>query len=276
MVNPSESPNPGNIDFCLSVIVLLWLIHLIENSAVGEVNFLCLVPVASDFGKREQLHSWKLTGILLGDSIRPRAVVPLGSDLLSIRTVEIVKISLRDRTSSLLVHHFIHEADGWFAKNADGGNNDFELILAKVSCTEQDFVFPCDQDVSHSALHKCCGGSARTRIEHWNVLIEPSDKVLGFGFIPPRFLKRISPCSQVVPACTARGLGIGSNDRDARSNEILPIFDALRIPFANEEDDGRSVGRTVVGQQRLPVSGKQFCLFRDGVNIVSQSKSDHV
>src|SRR5690242_7896109 len=106
MVKPIANPKPGMMLFSLSRafmtaapdhlfrltagatgFLLVRLVHLIKNAAIGEMLCLRFLPIAGDFGQREQLHFWKLRRILLEHWRRARPVIPLGGNFLSLGAV---------------------------------------------------------------------------------------------------------------------------------------------------------------------------------------------
>ncbi len=69
-----------------------------------------------------------------------------------------------------------------------------------------------------------------------------------------------TPSSQVVPACAAACLGIRCNDRDLALDEIVPIADLLRVPFANEKTIVEVYGALLFGKRDCQLSGSNFPL----------------
>src|SRR5208282_3067968 len=63
---------------------------------------------------------------------------------------------------------------------------------------------------------------------------------------------------------------------NAGLGEIVPIFDALGISLAHEENNRGGEGRTVVGEAFLPVLGNQMPILIKNIDVVSQRKGDDV
>ena len=84
------------------------------------------------------------------------------------------------------------------------------------------------------------------------------------------------PGGEVVPARAARRLRVRRDHLHARLEQVAPVADPLGVPLAHQEDDGRGVGRAVVGQALLPVGGQQLALVGDGVDVVGEREGDDI
>ena len=59
-------------------------------------------------------------------------------------------------------------------------------------------------------------------------------------------------------------------------HQIVPILDPLGIALADQEDDGRGIGRAVVGIFRLPVRIDRLALADDGVDVIGERQGHHI
>ncbi|MGY4600986.1 hypothetical protein ACVWXL_008732 [Bradyrhizobium sp. GM22.5] len=57
--------------------------------------------------------------------------------------------------------------------------------------------------------------------------------------------------------------------------QIVPVLDGLGIALADQEHNGRGIGRRVLRQPFLPV-GRREAFARDGVDVVGERKRHHV
>ena len=80
------------------------------------------------------------------------------------------------------------------------------------------------------------------------------------------------PGRQIVPARTARGLGIWGNHINARANEIAPVTDLPWITLAHQEDDGGGIGAGIIRQARLPIRRQELGLLSNLINIIGQGQ----
>src|SRR5207249_4484468 len=172
--------------------------------------------------------------------------------------------------------YLVNHGHGRFCQDADGGGNQIELPLAKLFDCHDRFVFPRDEYISDSALNEGRRRAARSRIEHRHILEQLPHKFFRPGFVAPGALQFVAVSSEIVPARPTRGLRVGRDNRDARFYQIVPVLDSLWISLADEEEDGGSVGRTVVRQPPLPVGRQQLCLLSDRVDVISQRQSDDI
>src|SRR5271154_2899853 len=90
------------------VSLLRWLIDLVENPAIREMNALGFVPVAYNLREREKFYLGKCGSIFLGNGVQARPVEIPSRDFLSLGRVEVFEIRLRDGPSAPLVDHAVH------------------------------------------------------------------------------------------------------------------------------------------------------------------------
>ena len=64
-----------------------------------------------------------------------------------------------------------------------------------------------------------------------------------FASSPPNLALAQAQAARIVPARAARGLRVRRDHLDAVLDQVAPVLDALRVALADEEDDGRGVGR---------------------------------
>src|SRR5712691_7103902 len=252
------------------------LINLVENPAVGEVDFVGLLPVANDLGQSEQFHFGEAVGVFFRDGFGARAVIMPGDDFLAFVAVEMFQVGLGDGFGAVFFGYFIHYAHRRLRENARGWHDDVELVFAEFIAGEQDLIFPIDQNVADAALDEGGGGAARPGVEHGDVLVEAANEILRPGFVAAGTAPGATPVGQGIPAGAAGGLGIRGDDGDARFDEVIPVFDPLWVALAHQENDGGSVRGAVVGQARLPVLRKQLRLFGDGVDVVGHRQCDDI
>jgi hypothetical protein len=82
-----------------------------------------------------------------------------------------------------------------------------------------------------------------------------------------KFFVRIRPGAEVIPARASRRLRVGRNHLEAWLHEVIPILDVLGIALAHQEDNRRSIRRTVVRQPLAPIRGYLSRLFDNGVDV---------
>ena len=175
-----------------------------------------------------------------------------------------------------LVNYFIYEADRRFRQDTDRRHDDFELVFTRAFGTQEDLVFPVNQDVADAPFHEGGRGAPGARVEHRHVLKEAPDKILGLGFIAAGLFQGIAPRGQVVPAGDTGGLRVRSNDGDSGFDQVAPILDALGVSFADQKRDRRAVGCAIIGKACLPVCGNRLGLLGDGIDIVRQCQRHDV
>jgi hypothetical protein len=143
-------------------------------------------------------------------------------------------------------------ATGGSASTTDRGHHDVELILAEFLQRQIGLVLPGQQHVADAALREGGGRSARAGVQHRHVAVKRADEVLRVLAV----LFGPGPGGQIVPARAAAGLGVGRDHLHPFGHQVAPVLDALGVPLAHQEDDGRGIGRRVVRQFRLPVGGQ--------------------
>src|SRR5215203_3080107 len=80
----------------------------------------------------------------------------------------------------------------------------------------------------------------------------------------------------LVPARPAARLWIRRDDLDTGLDQVRPIANALRVPFANHEDDGRGVGCAVVREAALPILWQEVAPARDGIDVRRERERDDI
>ena len=185
-----------------------------------------------------------------------RAVIVPGRQALAFRRIEIGKIGFRRLASALAVCIPVDDRHGRLGENGNRGDDDLELA-GEFLLREEGFVFPGDEDVADLTLHESGQRAAGARVEHRHVPVDPADEGARLGVVIAVLLQRIGIGREIVPSRAARGFRVRRDDLDARLYQIVPVLDALRIALADQENDGRGVGRGIVGQARLPVRRQQ-------------------
>src|SRR5436309_1001795 len=102
-------PKPGralNRDLIMSTVCLL---NLVENSALGKMGFVRLLPATEDFVNGEEFQLGELGGIFLSHGFEPRTVVMPGGDGLAFRRVEILQVGLGHRFCAASLGYFVHD-----------------------------------------------------------------------------------------------------------------------------------------------------------------------
>ena len=156
------------------------------------------------------------------------------------------------------------------------GHHDLELVGAELVEHQERLVLPRQEHVAEAALGEGGGRAARTGVEHRHVAEQVAEIGLGLGLVAAILVERPAIGGQIVPARPAGGLGIGRDHRHARLGEVAPVLDALRVALADDEHDGRGVGRAAVGQAALPVLGQLVGLLGDGVDVGGKRQRHHV
>src|SRR5271167_1178359 len=257
-VKPSVRPNPGSTLFrfvAIRAILTSRLIDLVEHAAVAEELRLRLFPSTEIRIDREQRQVRELARVPGRDDPVARAEEILRDYFLPCWAVEKFQVGFRDGRGAVATTDLVDPCDRRFGQNADRRIDYLELVGAELLERQSRVVLPCDQHVADFALDEGRGRAARAGIKHRHVLVERADERGGLGLVTAVLLQRVAPCRQKIPSRTARGFRIRRDYRDARLHEVVPIVNLLRIPFAHQQHDGRSVGATVVRQPRLPISG---------------------
>src|SRR5690606_4530058 len=102
----------------------------VERGAGGEVLFLDLLPATENI---LDVHQADFRELLLefGDDLRVMdTVAEFGCDALPFLRIEEVEIGLCQVTGTALVDHLVDNGDREFRKQADRGNDTFELVGA--------------------------------------------------------------------------------------------------------------------------------------------------
>ena len=138
---------------------------------------------------------------------------------------------------------------------------------------QEGLVLPGQQHVAEAALGEGRGRAAGTGVEHRHVAEQVAEIGLGLGLVAAELVQRPAIGREVVPARAARGLGVRRDHRDARLGEVAPVLDALRIALADQEHDGRGVGRAVVaaGGSASPSAACRSCSAIASMSAASAS-----
>lgn len=111
-------------------------------------------------------------------------------------------------------------------------------------------------------------------LEHGRLFVEPAHIRAGIRLRPSR-LQHAAPGRQKTELAVARGLGIRRDHNDVRLDDVGPVLDPFRIPYADNEDDRGEVGQRVIGQPLLPAVLDQAPLV-NGVDIRPEGERDDV
>ena len=137
-------------------------------------------------------------------------------------------------------------------------------------------VFPGQEHIADAPLHECGRGTAGAGVKDGHIFVELRHEFARLAFIAPVLPQGVGVGGEVIPTRAARGFRVWRDDGDAPLHEVAPILDAFRVPLADEEDDGRGVGRAVVRQALLPILRQQPRLLRDRIDIVGESERDDI
>src|SRR5699024_10650433 len=107
-------------------------------------------------------------------------------------------------------------------------------------------------------------------------------EVVNLLFVVSEGLLGEAPGGQVSVAAVSRGLGVGKDHAHVFAHQIIPVLDTLGVILAYQESGSGVEGRSVVGQQLLPVFGHQTGIGQDlyvgdlvvGDHIGTQSLQD--
>ena len=102
------------------------------------------------------------------------------------------------------------------------------------------------------------------------------DEILCLDLIAARRPQYIAPSRQIGPSCPTGGLGIGSDHRDSRFDQVRPVFNRFRVAFADQKHNRRSVRSTVIRKPALPIRWQQPRFLADGINVISEPKGDNI
>src|SRR5690606_1328018 len=190
--------------------------------------------------------------------------------------IEVLEISRGHIRGTTTISDTVDYCHGWFSQDGYRRHNDLEILRTELASRQGGFVRPGNEHITHATLNEGGSRSARTGIQHQDVLVQVRDELAGALLGAPLLAQRISPCGQIVPAGATGGLGIRSNDPYAWLDQIIPVADVLGIALAHQEYDGGGVRRTVLRQTRLPTGRNIAGHLADGVNVVGQGERDDV
>src|SRR5690606_39639516 len=139
---------------------------------------------------------------------------------------------------------------------ASGGNYDLDMLVTERRKSEQRLVLPGEQHIANVSLDERVRRAARTAVEHRCRGIDPSDELAGcrlrggdlfsrsrivqLGPIAAKLaVEHRTPCGQVIPARSARGLRVRCDDLDDRSPQIGPGANVLRLAGPAREAERR-------------------------------------
>src|SRR5450755_1075797 len=105
------------------------LVDFVETAAVGEMRLLRLLPVAEVILELEQRDLFELLVVFLRDGIERRAIEIAGCDFLTLRRVPVLEVCLRYGACALLVDDLVDQRNGRLGEDADGWDDDLDLVL---------------------------------------------------------------------------------------------------------------------------------------------------
>ena len=161
----------------------------------------------------------------------------------------------------------VDHGDRGLGQHAHRRHDDLELVGSDLAHREQRLVLPGEQHVAETVVHEGGRGTACAGVEHRYVRVQLAQKLARTLVVAARLRARPRPGGQVVPAGAARGLRVRGDHRHAAPHQIAPVVDTFWVARAHHEDDGRGVGRAVIGQQALPVDRQQPAGGGDRVDI---------
>src|SRR5262245_62150405 len=129
----------------------------------------------------------------------------------------------------------VHPDNGIIRPHAYGRHNGFQFVASLFLQDQRNFAFKCQQHVADTALREGRGGAASTRLEHRTTREQFPGELACFCLIAARLLESVAPGCEVTVAPISRGLRIGNDCRNSRSDEVFPIFDALRVTLTYHE-----------------------------------------
>ena len=198
----------------------------------------------------------------------------LGGNMLAFVGVEVVQVFGSKFAGAALVNHLVHDSNGRFCQNADGGNHDF-VVVRIVFKSKECFVFPREQYIALAVFDECCRRATCARGENENVCVEFFHEILGLFLITVILVFCPSPSSEVVPACATRSFRVRCNDANTGFYEITPVLEIFRIALANQEHDGGGVGRAVEREFLDPTRFNEPCIT-NGVHVEFESERDNI
>src|SRR4030095_14449622 len=152
---------------------------LVEGGPIDKVVLGGLGPTPKDVIDREKLELWILAGVLGQDVVVALTKEMRGGDFLSGVAVQKSQVLRGHFTRAALVDDLVNDRDGGFSEDADRGHDDFKLVATEF-LDQQQLVFPVDENVPQTALHKSSGRTACAGIQHGHMLEELSDELLRF------------------------------------------------------------------------------------------------
>src|SRR5215208_4568888 len=248
----------------------------VEHPTFSEVGLLGLVPATENLVDGEELDLRQAVQVLLRGRLRAdRPVEVLRDDRLGLRRVEEVQVSLGRLAGAFRIDVTVDQGYRRLGQDRDRGHNYLELALAELLEGQESVVLPGDQHVTHAALGESGGRTTCSSVKHRRSFVDRGHEVSCLRFVLP-LIEREAPSGKVVPARTTRLLRVRRDDLDPRLGEILPVPDALWVPFLHHEHDGRGVRRRVVRETLLPAFRDLPGLTRDGVDVGREGKGYHV
>ena len=199
----------------------------------------------------------------------------LAGDALTFFGVQILQIGLGHGTRALFVDHLVHHGHRRLGQDGQRWHDDLEFLRTKLLERQIGLVLPGQQHIALAALHESHGRAARAGIQNRHVFEQLADEILGTGFAAIVAFTKL-PGSQVVPAGTATGFGVGRDHLHIGLDQIAPVFDTLGIALFHQKHDGRGVRRAVERQALLPVSRHQVAMLVQCINIAGQCQRGHI
>ncbi len=199
----------------------------------------------------------------------------LGDDPLTFVRIEVVEVTLGDGLGAMLPGYLVHHGDRRLCQDGDRRHHQFKFLAGPwLVQHQQGLIFPGQQHIPETPLDKAGGGTTGTGVQHLHVLEQVANELPGPLFATA-LLQGIAPGGQVVPARPTGRLGVRCDDGDILAHQIVPVLYLLRIALAHQEDDGRGVGRGIVGQPPFPVASGEARLGHR-IHVIGQRQGDHV
>ncbi|MPM54087.1 hypothetical protein SDC9_100860 [bioreactor metagenome] len=249
-------------------------VDLIEAAAIGKVRLVRLGPAAKGLVDGHQRELGELLLKLGLGLFAGRTVEILACNLLALVGIQMLQIFLGQRATALLVHHLVDHGHRRLGQDGQRRRNDLELVRAELLERQEGLVFPGQQYVAHTTLHKGDGGAARACVQHRHVLVQIAHEFLGLVVAAVLALGEF-PRGQIVPARAARSLGVGRDHLHTGLDQVIPVLDALGVALLYQEHDGRAVGSRVVRQALLPI-GLDETVLDQRVDVAAQRQRGHV
>jgi hypothetical protein len=155
----------------------------------------------------------------------------LGRQLLARVAEQVLQVGSRDLQGAAPVHHAVHPNHRILRENADRWHHHVKSVGAELSADQLDLILEGEQCVPISRCAKVVVAARPPVSSTGTELKQLANKDPGLILVPTGLLQRVTPRREVTVAPIPRGFRVRNDAGNARSHEVVPVTDALGIPF---------------------------------------------